>query len=181
MFSYIQEISSRKCDWCKKDLNTGAMVLKSEVGKEYCSTECLGKWFTTQNKSEQSTTPPVTETSDKPPSLTTSSSSNSNCISSNSTTTMSIISNTSTIPITAVQTDTLQTQTNLQSNPQSNPKIQKLLTLCSSANLLIPFPSICKDFTGKCNFLNLFTLTIKILTVYLHNFSFLSPLLVYIY
>lgn len=136
------------------------MVLKSEVGKEYCSTECLGKWFTTQNKSEQSTTPPVTETSDKPPSLTTSSSSssNSNCTSSNSTTTMSIISNTSTIPATAVQTDTLQTQTNLQSNPQSNPKIQKLLTLCSSANLLIPFPSICKDFTGKCNFLDLFNL-----------------------
>lgn len=126
------------------------MVLKSEVGKEYCSTECLGKWFTTQNKSEQSTMPPVTETSDKPPAITTSSSSssNSNCTSSSSTTTMSITSNTSTIPATSVQTDTLQTQTNLQSNP----KIQKLLTLCSSANLLIPFPSICKDFTGKCNF-----------------------------
>lgn len=130
------------------------MVLKSDVGKEYCSTECLGKWFTTQNKSEHSTIPPVTETSDKPPSITTStsSSSNSNCTSSSSTTTMSITSNTSTIPATAIQTDTLQTQTNLQSNPQSNPKIQKLLTLCSSANLLIPFPSICKDFTGNCNF-----------------------------
>lgn len=139
------------------------MVLKSEVGKEYCSTECLGKWFTTQNKSEQSTIPPVTETSDKPPSITTSSSStsNSNCTSSSSSTTMSNTSNTTTTPTTAVQTDTLQTQTNLQSNPQSNPKIQKLLTLCSSANLLIPFPSICKDFTGKCNFLYLFIVTIK--------------------
>lgn len=142
----IQEIPSRKCDWCKKDLNTGAVVLKSEVGKEYCSTECLGKWFTSHNKSEQSTVPPVTDSSENPPSITTSSSSsNSNCTSSSSTTTMSITSNTSTAPATAVQTDTLQTQTNLQSNP----KIQKLLTLCSSANLLIPFPSICKDFTGK--------------------------------
>lgn len=152
------------------------MVLKSDVGKEYCSTECLNKWFTTQNKSEQFTIPPVTETSDKPPSISTStsSSSNSNCTGSTSTTTMSITSNTSTIPATAIQTDTLQTQTNLQSNPQSNPKIQKLLTLCSSANLLIPFPSICKDFTGNCYcyyyyyfFLYLLMFTVKILTNFL--------------
>lgn len=133
-------------------------MLKSEVGKEYCSTECLGKWFTTQNKSEQ---PSITECSEKLPSVNTSSSnsSNSNCTSSSSsttTTTVSITSSTSTAPATAVQTDTLQTQTNLQTNPQSNPKIQKLLTLCSSANLLIPFPSICKDFTGDMLILFLF-------------------------
>lgn len=120
------------------------MVLKSEVGKEYCSTECLGKWFTTQHKPEL---PALSspESSEKSPTTTASSNSTTNSSSSTSTNTTT---STSTSPATGVQTDTLQTQTNLQSNP----KIQKLLTLCSSANLLIPFPSICKDFTGNLTF-----------------------------
>ncbi|XP_054707023.1 uncharacterized protein LOC129216831 [Uloborus diversus] len=90
-----QESQSRQCDWCKKELSTGSMVLKSsEAGKEYCSTECLGKWLASEHK--QSENGPVDGTTPDSP---------------------------------------------------SNPKIQKLLTLCSSANLLIPFPSICKDLT----------------------------------
>ncbi|GFS57767.1 DUF3504 domain-containing protein, partial [Nephila pilipes] len=82
------------------------MVLKSsEAGKEYCSTECLGKWLATEHKEELQPVPQG-EGADKKPS------------------------------------------NNTQADSSSNPKIQKLLTLCSSANLLIPFPSICKDFTA---------------------------------
>lgn len=43
----------------------------------------------------------------------------------------------------------IKSENKAHTDSSSNPKIQKLLTLCSSANLLIPFPSLCKDFTGK--------------------------------
>lgn len=152
----LKETSIRKCDWCKKDLNTGGVVLKSDVGKEYCSPECLGKWFTTQHKSEPASTSASSlsssESSEKSSTTTVSSSCNASSITSTSN-----ASSTSAPPATAVQTDALQSQTSLQSNP----KIQKLLTLCSSANLLIPFPSICKDFTGNCLLFLLFNLWIS--------------------
>nr|XP_042898201.1 uncharacterized protein LOC107438031 [Parasteatoda tepidariorum] len=97
----IPPSSSRNCDWCKKDLSSGGMVLKSsEAGKEYCSTECLGKCLAREHKDEL--TPPADAEKENGSAAT------------------------------------------LDANP--NPKIQKLLTLCSSANLLIPFPSICKEY-----------------------------------
>ncbi|XP_035204861.1 uncharacterized protein LOC118179810, partial [Stegodyphus dumicola] len=100
------ESQTRNCDWCKKELSPGGMVLKSsEAGKEYCSTECLGKWLAVEHK--QDLYPEADNTEKK--------------TANGSTSTPSTEST-------------------------SNPKIQKLLTLCSSANLLIPFPSICKDY-----------------------------------
>ncbi|GFQ69972.1 TRASH domain-containing protein [Trichonephila clavata] len=100
-----EESPPRSCDFCKKELKGGMVLKSSEAGKEYCSTECLGKWLATEHKEELR---PILqgEAADKKPS------------------------------------------DNTQADSSSNPKIQKLLTLCSSANLLIPFPSICKDFTA---------------------------------
>ncbi|GFX69718.1 TRASH domain-containing protein [Trichonephila clavipes] len=102
-----QQVESppRSCDFCKKELKGGMVLKSSEAGKEYCSTECLGKWLATEHKEELRPVPQGEAAVKKP-------------------------------------------SDNSQADSSSNPKIQKLLTLCSSANLLIPFPSICKDFTA---------------------------------
>ncbi|KAG8185761.1 hypothetical protein JTE90_000744 [Oedothorax gibbosus] len=105
----VTETPTRNCDFCKKELK-GCMVLKSsEAGKEYCSTECFGKWLTAEHKNELQAQPPQIVNGD--------------------------------------QKVTNGGQSNTSTDASSNPTIQKLLTLCSSANLLIPFPSLCKDFT----------------------------------
>ncbi|GIY16359.1 TRASH domain-containing protein [Caerostris darwini] len=104
----VEESPPRSCDFCKKELKGGMVLKSSEAGKEYCSTECLGKWLAAEHKELQAL--PQGENAEKTPS-----------------------------------------NNNSQADSSSNPKIQKLLTLCSSANLLIPFPSLCKDFTASEN------------------------------
>lgn len=93
------------------------MVLKSsEAGKEYCSTECLGKWLNAEHKNDLQAQPQPESNGQKAPDISTNSAA---------------------------------------TDASSNPKIQKLLTLCSSANLLIPFPSLCKDFACELLWISL--------------------------